>query len=55
MYIAWPGHPKDCQKVNRPPDYQFLADRIDRGRWKFDGKDDLKGKQNTVMRIHICR
>ncbi len=48
---AWPGHPKDCQKINRPPDRQFLADRLDRGRWKFNSKADLQG----MIDAHILR
>jgi hypothetical protein len=53
--LAWSGHPKDCQKVNRPPDYQFLADRIDRGKWNFNGKEDLKGKLLYEENTHRVR
>lgn len=36
----WPGHPSQCQVIVRRPG----LDRIDRGRWRFDGAHDLAGK-----------
>ncbi len=37
--------------INRPPDRQYLKDRLDRGRWKFDGREDLKG----MVDAHVLR
>jgi hypothetical protein len=34
--------------IDRPKDRQFVADRLDRGRWKFEGVQDLKVTTTNV-------
>jgi len=49
---AWNGCPTRCHRVDRPLDRQFLADRLDRGRWKFNGaQKDL----DSLVDAHVLR
>jgi len=47
----WEGYPSKCEMINRPTQRQFLADRLDRGKWKMEGKKDLEG----MIDAHLLR